>query len=36
VHEEIERAQDDVCREHRFLPLGHTAHVPGACEARRG
>ena len=33
VQEEIERLQDEVCREHRFRPLRHTLQIYGVCEA---
>jgi len=35
VQEEIERLQDEVCREHRFQPLSHTLQIYGTCEACR-
>lgn len=31
VQEEIERLQDQVCREHRFRPLSHTLQIHGIC-----
>jgi len=35
VQEEIERLQDEVCREYRFEPLRHTLQIYGTCEACR-
>jgi len=35
VQDEIERLQDEVCREHRFQPLRHTLQIYGTCEACR-
>jgi Fur family ferric uptake transcriptional regulator len=32
VQDEIERLQDEVCREHRFQPLSHTLQIYGTCE----
>jgi Fur family ferric uptake transcriptional regulator len=32
VQEEIERLQDEVCREHRFKPSRHTLQIYGTCE----
>lgn len=36
VQEEIERLQDEVCRDHSFQPLSHTLQIYGTCEACRG
>jgi Fur family ferric uptake transcriptional regulator len=35
VQEEIERLQDEVCREYRFEPQRHTLQIYGTCEACR-
>jgi len=36
VQEDIERLQDEVCREHGFRPLSHTLQIQGICESCRG
>jgi Fur family ferric uptake transcriptional regulator len=36
VQQDIERLQDEVCREHGFRPLSHTLQIRGICEACRG
>jgi Fur family ferric uptake transcriptional regulator len=35
VQDEIERLQDQVCREHGFRPLSHTLQIHGICERCR-
>ena len=32
MQDEIERLQDEVCREHRFRPLSHTLQIYGTCN----
>jgi len=35
VQDEIERLQDEVCRQHRFRPVSHTLQIYGTCERCR-
>ena len=32
VQDEIERLQEEICREHRFLPVSHSLQIYGTCE----
>jgi Fur family ferric uptake transcriptional regulator len=37
VQQRIEQLQEEVCREHRFVPISHTLQIHGICEpCRRG
>jgi len=38
VQEDIERLQDEICRQHRFRPLRHSLQIHGICDScqRRG